>query len=318
MNLTVCICTHNRPGYLGDCLAGLLRQTADRACFDILIVDSASTPGVAAELVRRAAQAGATLVRVDQPGISAARNAGAQATRAAYIAYIDDDAVPADDWVAAILAAIAEPGSKPGMIGGRILPQWEAPLPAWWPASLRGVLSIIEHEGRGECWTGALPNELQPYGANMAVHVPALLAAGGFGVGAGRRGTMLLSDEEVQLAGRMQEAGCSVRYDSRIVVHHRIQAERLNPAWPLARLYWQGVSTVLTRRRLRRPEAVWRELPRRLVVAMVCAPAALIPPRAPWLIAPRWRLAYAAGFIRAALGWRPHRPRGDDGTVAAG
>ena len=43
-----------------------------------------------------------------------------------------------------------------------------------------------------------------------------------------------------------------MRYDLRIVVRHQIQAARLTPAWLLSRLYWQGVSTVLTRRLLGR------------------------------------------------------------------
>jgi hypothetical protein len=117
---------------------------------------------------------------------------------------------------------------------------------------------------------------------------------------------MLLSDEEVQLAWRLQAAGYSARYDSRIVVQHQIQAARLTPSWLLSRLYWQGVSTVLTRRRLGLSLEVWRELPRRLAVAAVLAPAGLVSRHSPWLLACRWRLAYAAGFVRAALG--PKRP----------
>ena len=153
----------------------------------------------------------------------------------------------------AILNSLAQPGRRPALIGGRILPKWEAPLPAWWPRSLRGVLSIIEHEGNGEYRTAAVPENLEPYAANMVVHVLSLLAAGGFGTAIGRYGDALLSDEEVQLAWTLQDPGYSVRYDSRIVVHHQIQARRLDPAWLLARLYWQGASTVLTRRLLRPP-----------------------------------------------------------------
>ena len=115
---------------------------------------------------------------------------------------------------------------------------------------------------------------------------------------------MLLSDEEVQLAWRLQAAGIPARYDSRIVVRHQIQATRLTPGWLLSRLYWQGVSTVLTRRLLGDAGAVWRELPRRLAVAALLAPFALLPEDSDVLLACRWRLAYAAGFVRAALGLR--------------
>ena len=304
MDLTVCICTRDRPRYVRDCLDGMRSQTVSRDRFTVLIVDSASCSTAAMELDRLAASNDARLIRLDRPGISLARNAGAWAARTPFIAYIDDDAIPAADWVEAILAAIAQPGRPPALIGGRILPRWEAPLPAWWPTSLRGVLSIIEHEGRGEYRTMSVPKALEPYAANMVVHVLSLLAAGGFGGSIGRIGQSLLSDEEVQLAWMLQDAGYSVRYDSRIVVHHQIQARRLEPEWLLSRLYWQGASTVLTRRLLQQPDRVWRELPRRLLVACLLAPACLIPRRSTLLLAARWRVAYAIGFVKAALGWR--------------
>ena len=303
MDVTVCICTHNRPGYLRDCLEGLRRQTVAAEQFEILVVDSASTGDAPEQMARTVSDVcNARLLRVEQPGVSFARNAGAHAARGTYIAYIDDDAIPDADWLQCILVAIAE--RQPGLIGGRILPHWEAPLPQWWPQSLRGILSIIEFEGQGEYRTAELPADMEPYGANMVVHVPSLLTIGGFGQNSGRVGKALLSDEEVQLAWRLQAAGYSARYDSRIVVHHQIQATRLTPAWLLSRLYWQGVSTVLTRRLLGNSGTVWRELPRRIAVAALLAPTGLLPRDSTWLIALRWRLAYAAGFVRAALGPR--------------
>ena len=317
MDLTVCICTHDRPRYVRDCLDGLRRQTAPQARFGVLIVDSGSPEPAATELALIAAACpGARLIRAAEPGVSIARNLGAAAATTEYIAYIDDDAIPAEDWVAAILTALAEPGPPPAVLGGRILPKWEAPLPAWWPASLRGVLSIIEHAGRGEYRTPDLPPGLEPYAANMVVHVPSLLKTGGFGSGIGRIGGALLSDEEVQLAWRLQDGGQTARYDSRIVVHHQIQARRLNPEWLLSRLYWQGASTVLTRRLLRYRGAIWGEIPRRAIVAILCGPAALLPRHSTRLLGARWRFAYAAGFIRAALGWHAARAARRIGTRA--
>ena len=306
MHVTVCVCTQNRPAYVRDCLEGLRQQTASPASFDILVVDSASTGDVPAQLARLVAECtNARLLRVDQGGVSIARNAGAEAVAGDYIAYLDDDAIPAPDWVERILDAVGETDPPPVLIGGRILPHWEVPLPGWWPPRLRGVLSIIEAEGAGEYRTAARPPGLEPYGANMVVHVPSLRAAGGFGQHSGRFGKALLSDEEVQLAWRLQDAGHSVRYDSRIVVRHQIQAARLTPAWLLSRLYWQGVSTVLTRRLLGHPGQVWRELPRRIAVALLFAPAALLPRDSTRLVSCRWRLAYALGYIRGAFGPQP-------------
>ena len=303
MDVTVCICTRDRPGYLSDCLEGLRSQTVGEQRFGILVVDSASTGEVPARIAGLVGTLrNARLLRVEQPGVSVARNVGASEAGGGYIAYIDDDAIPDRDWVERILAAIGETDPPPALIGGRILPRWETPLPPWWPPGLRGALSIIEAEGQGEYRTAALPRGLEPYGANMVVHLPSLRAIGGFGQRSGRIGDALLSDEEVQLAWRLQDAGHSARYDSRIVVRHQIQTARLAPAWLLSRLYWQGISAVRTRRVLGRSGEVWPELPRRIAVAALFAPTALLPRRSTRLIACRWRLAYALGFTRAALG----------------
>lgn len=306
MDITVCVCTHNRPDYVEGCLDGLLRQTVPRDRFEIILVDSGSTGDAPDQLAALAVQHDARLIRLDRPGVSEARNAGARSARAAIIAYVDDDAIPADDWVASILLALADVPDTV-LLGGRILPVWEAPLPSWWPRSLRGVLSIIEHEGRGTYRTSSLPPGLEPYAANMVVHVPSMLAVGGFGSTVGRFGKALLSDEEVQLAWALQDAGHRVRYDSRLVVHHRIQATRLTPTWLLSRLYWQGASTVVTRRLTHQAHAVWRDVPRRLAVLVLCAPTALLPTRSTRLLATRWRFAYALGFLRASFGWRVAR-----------
>lgn len=302
--ITVCVCTHDRPDYLAGCLDGLAAQDASRERFEIVVVDSACAPDAAVQVAGLAARHGARVVRLDRRGISAARNAGAAAAAAPWIAYIDDDAVPMPDWVSRLLDAIAVP-APPVLLGGRILPLWETPLPAWWPRSLRGVLSIIEHDGPGEFRSPALPKGLEPYAANMAVCLAAMRAAGGFRDEVGRYGGVLLSDEEVQLAWRLQDLGGSVRFDPSITVQHRIQAGRLVPDWLLRRLYWQGASTVVTRRLTRQADRVWRELPRRLLVLLLYAPAAVLPRGSTRLIALRWRFAYARGFVRAALGWHP-------------
>jgi glycosyltransferase involved in cell wall biosynthesis len=306
--ISVCICTHGRPRYLAACLAGLARQTVAPGRFEVVVVDSASPAAAAAEIARLTeATPGARLVRLDRPGLSVARNAGALAARAGYVAYIDDDAVPAPDWIERIAAAVTRAPSSPAVLAGRILPRWEAELPGWWPKRLRGVLSIIEFEGAGAFRSAAVPATLEPYGANMVVRRDALLAAGGFNQATGRVGKTLLSDEDVQLAWTLQDRGEPVLYDGGIVVTHSIQASRLNPRWLLTRLYWQGTSTVATRRLLGEHRFVARALLRRLAVVLLLLPAALVPLDSAWLIGPRWRLAYSWGFVRAAL-QRPRRP----------
>ncbi len=303
--VTVCICTHDRTAYLRTCLDSLRRQSVGLDGFTIVVVDSCSGPEAAIEIARLVATVpNATLVRVDALGLSLARNAGARAATGDYVAYIDDDAQAAPDWVEQIMQVVADSPARPAVLGGRALPVWEAPLPAWWPHNLIGVLTITEWEGRGEYRTKEVPEGIGPYGANFIVEREALLAMGGFTVDLGRRGNLMLSDEDVHLAWALQDSGRSARHDARIVVHHSIQAQRLTPKWLLNRLYWQGASTVATRRLLGNPQEVWRELPRRLAVAVLFAPVALIPSGSSLALGLRWRLAYAKGYCRMAI-WHP-------------
>ncbi len=146
-----------------------------------------------------------------------------------------------------------------------------------------------------------MPEGQAPYGANMIVHVATMRSIGGFGDGSGRDGASLLSDEDVQLAWRLQDAGYAVRYDSRIAVQHQIQAGRLTPEWLLRRMYWQGMSSVATRRLVGGNRRVWWLLPRRLSVTLLLSPAVLLPRHSVRLLACRWRLAYSLGFVRGTL-----------------
>lgn len=300
--ITACLVTHNRPHYVRGCLQSLARQSVGPRAFDIIVVDSCGRPEVSAALAGMVGtHPNARLLRVDRPGASAARNAGAAASTADYIAYLDDDALAEPDWIARIRQVVAERPKWPGILAGRVLPVWEAPLPAWWPERLRGVLSIIEWEGAGEFRTRQVPPWLEPFGVNMVVRRQALLAAGGFVEDLGRFAGLLLSDEDVQLGWRVQDLGHSAWFDARITVRHQIQAGRMRPEWLLDRLYWQGASTVVTRRVLGAPERVWRELPRRLAVELLTLPAGLLPRASTRLMGLRWRLAYARGFTRMAL-----------------
>ena len=309
--ISVILCSHDRLHYVRSCMESLASQTVDQDEFEIILVDSGSPAAVHVELKRLVGQvANARLLRLERPGVSLARNAGACAATGDYVAYIDDDAMAAPDWIEQIQHVLAEQDCRPAVLGGRVLPVWEKPLPDWWPHSLRGVLSIIEHEGAGEYRTDALPASVEPYGVNMILRRDVMLRHGGFAEALGRLGLVLQSDEDVQLAWRLQDAGFSAVYDSRVVVHHSIQAKRLNVEWLLSRLYWQGASTVQTRRLLGQQALVHREFFRRLLIEAIALPiVAVIPRHSRRLLALRWRYAYACGFTRETLSCGPGKRR---------
>lgn len=293
-SLAAVICTHARPGYLAACLAGLRAQHGAPPA--LLIVDSASPPDAAAAIADIARRHGARLIRADRPGLSHARNLGLAAARAAWTAFLDDDAVPAPDWAERLRQAIAALPAEAAALGGRILPRWEDPLPGWWPAALRGVLTIVEWEGRGEEGRD-LPEGVAVYGANMAFRTAALQAVGGFPEELGRVGARLLSGEEVEVLQRLRARGGRVFYDGRVTVQHSIQAERLKPSWLLSRLHWQGATDALRDRRHGRA----RRAPGAAAKLLLQAPLLLWPRHSPSLLRARCGAAYNLGYLRGAL-----------------
>ena len=293
-DLAAIICTHARPHYLAACLAGLGAQQGTP--LRVIVVDSASPAPQAAEIAHLSDAAGARLIRAEQPGLSHARNLGVAASGAAWSAFLDDDAVPAPDWATKLRAAVAALPRDVAALGGRILPAWEKPLPGWWPPALRGVLTIVEWEGRGEEGRD-LPPGVAVYGANMAFRTAALEAIGGFPEELGRVGQRLLSGEEVEVLERLRAAGHRAVYDGSVTVHHSIQAERLAPGWLLSRLHWQGATDALRDRR--RGKA--RRAPGAAAKLLLQAPLLLVPARATSLLRARCGAAYNLGYLRGAL-----------------
>jgi glycosyltransferase involved in cell wall biosynthesis len=297
--VSVIVCTHDRPAYLRACLESLAAQRADAGSFEVIVVDSASPPAGAAAIASLAARHGARLLVAPRPGLSLARNLGARAARGGWLAYIDDDATADADWVAAIAAAgRGEPA--PAAIGGRILPRFEAQLPAWWPPELVGVLTVLTHDRAGTVGLD-LPRGVEPYGANFIVRADALAAIGMFPEGLGRIGKRLLSNEESLVLRRLRDAGGRIAYDPAVIVTHSIQAERLSPAWLLRRQFWQGVSEACLRALLGERRAAWLAAPRRLAVALLLTPLLLLPVHNVRFVGQRARAAYSWGFLRGLL-----------------
>ena len=82
--VTVCLCTHNRPTYARDCLAGLRKQTVPQERFALLVVDSGSAAGKVGGAGRETAvDAGAPALGTFTRGIAAAEIVGRNPVREA-------------------------------------------------------------------------------------------------------------------------------------------------------------------------------------------------------------------------------------------
>lgn len=114
---SVVLPTYGRPEGLLRCLAGLAAMTYPRDQFEVLVVsDGPGLPGDEA-LGRVAEGLRIRVVHQDHRGPAAARNHGATLATQTYLAFIDDDCVPAPDWLGAFAARL---GRDPDLLlGGR-------------------------------------------------------------------------------------------------------------------------------------------------------------------------------------------------------
>jgi glycosyltransferase involved in cell wall biosynthesis len=98
MTITVIIPTHSRPQQLEACLEGLARQSCKD--FSVIVVDDAGKIPAAKPVEQFQGKLDIRVIRnVKNSGAAFSRNFGIQNSANGFLCFLDDDAVPADDWV---------------------------------------------------------------------------------------------------------------------------------------------------------------------------------------------------------------------------
>lgn len=242
MRISAVICTHNRASFLRKALQSLCEQTLDSAEYEVIVVDNASTDETKLVVSEFAGVCrGMTVRYLYDPvlGLSHARNTGWQNANAALIAYMDDDAASAVDWLGNIVRFFDNAEEKAACVGGRVELEWESPRPEWLGDALLGDIGYIN-------WGRAvIKTEPHQYiaGLNMAFRKNALQSIGGFSTKIGQKGGLQNTMDDIYVENRLRAAGYFLFYDPSIMVRHYISGERLNKKWFLTRSYGKGVSS---------------------------------------------------------------------------
>lgn len=264
-DLSVVICTRDRPQDLARCLQALAGQSA--VVREIVVVDNSATGS--AERAARAGPPSVRYVREPRPGLSVARNAGLAACRGELIAFTDDDVEVHPRWAAELLAAF-ERAPEADALTGLVLPAVLATrAQRVFQFEMGGFGSTFVPLRFDQRFFGdALVHGPQVWrigaGANMAFRRRVFDRVGLFDerLGAGAAGC----SEDSELWYRLLAEGGSCLYEPRAVVLHHHRAE-----WPALlrqmRAYMRGhVAALFVQHRryghagnLRR---AWRQLPR--------------------------------------------------------
>ena len=101
-HITVCVCTYRRPALLLRLLESLAQQTSDLFTFSVVVADNDAAQSAREVVMAFAARAAFLVVYCVEPrqNIALARNKAIEMARGEFIAFIDDDEFPAENWLA--------------------------------------------------------------------------------------------------------------------------------------------------------------------------------------------------------------------------
>jgi GT2 family glycosyltransferase len=216
--VSVVVCTRDRPEALARCLDGLGRL--DPPPREIVVVDNGPTgPGTTRDVVRD--RRGIRYVAEPEPGLAIARNAGIRATEGAVVAFTDDDVDVHPTWAGRLGAVFrATPAAA---AAGLVLPaaldtEAQVLFEREW-TFVRGFrpLTFGPHFFEGTRTRGVPSWEIGA-GMNMAFRRSVVDAVGGFDerLDVGAAG----SNGESELWFRLLAAGHRIRYEPTAVVWH--------------------------------------------------------------------------------------------------
>jgi GT2 family glycosyltransferase len=237
-DLAVVICTYSEKRWtdLVQAVESVQRQT--RPARDLIIVVD-HNPGLLTR-VRREFPRLTTVENWQPAGLSGARNSGLASTGASAIAFLDDDASAAPDWLERLEGGYED--ARVLGVGGAVEPVWRAGRPAWFPREFDWVVGC-SYQGLPDS-AGDVRNLL---GANMSFRREVFERVGGFQIGIGRIGSVPVGCEETELCIRARQAWPerTFLYDPQARVFHHVPASRGTWRYYRSRCYAEGRSKAL-------------------------------------------------------------------------
>jgi GT2 family glycosyltransferase len=179
-----------------------------------------------------------TLVKSNGPkGLSGARNTGVSLADSDIVAFLDDDAQAAPDWLERLIAFYDDPDVL--AVGGRVEPVWEDGRPPYFGEELDWIVGC-SHRGMPRV-ASEVRNVI---GANMSFRLEVLRQVGGFNLALGRQGTKPFGCEETEICirSRMGAPGSRIVYEPAALVRHHVPANRGTIRYMLSRSWSEGIS----------------------------------------------------------------------------
>lgn len=237
----VAVCTNRDPAAVAPSLAALAAQVPADAL--VLVTSGLAPPAV----LPHARAFSGELLEEPLAGLSRARNRALEWCGADdLIAFVDDDAVVADGWWAALSAAWEQAAPDVACIGGPIRPRYVVEPPRWLSPPLLPALTVLDLGSRARDLD---PDDTTVYGANISFRVAPLRGVGGFDPSFGHSGSRVWFAEEDEAQRALARAGHRIRYVPDAAVWHVIGPERLTRRSFVRRRFAYGATLGVRRAR---------------------------------------------------------------------
>lgn len=170
-------------------------------------------------------------------GLLSCRNHGVEISGGDIVAFIDDDAVADDRWIAELVKTYIETDAIAA--GGRMIPEWVDEKLEYLPEEFYWLVGVT-HKGFPESRTEVR----NTFGSNLSFRRDVFEELGGFDTDiGGRKGDKNLQGGETEFCSRMRSMyGRGVMYNPDAVVEHKVLGYRTRKRWLINRAFWQGYS----------------------------------------------------------------------------
>jgi hypothetical protein len=238
-DVDVCICSYRRPEIL-ETLKGLaIQENIDLSRMRIIVADNTALGETKTLILNAARQLGLDIQYVYAPAdnISVARNACLDAARAKWIAFLDDDEVPTQGWLACLLAE-ARHGGWDAVLG---------PVDAIYPDQVPHWLRHGNFHSTRPVWRNGRITTAYTGNVVFRRHIVEsrhLRFRTDLGVTGG---------EDEDFFYRFSDAGGHIGFAARAVVREYVEPSRANFRWLIRRSFRSGQTHGTRLREERRP-----------------------------------------------------------------
>lgn len=242
VSVIVCAYTTERWQDLIDAIASLQNQTVAPDEIIVVIDHNSSLFERSNVYFRdvRGDQRITVLENHEQAGLSGARNSGLAKATGTIIAFLDDDAIAAHDWIEQLIRGFAD--TTVMGVGGKIIPLWDHSRPSWFPDEFDWVVGCT-YRGMPEQST-TIRNLI---GANMSFRREVFERLGGFRNGVGQVGNSMLRCDDTEFCIRVgqQWPQSQLLYLPEAMVYHHVPLNRARWHYFRQRCYTEGLAKAL-------------------------------------------------------------------------